>query len=236
MSNEDFSVDSLAAYLHLSPSQVSRLAEREQIPGRKVAGQWRFAAADVHHWLEHRLGLLEEQPLAHVESVLDRSAPAGEAPVLIAELLPVEAIAVPLAVRTRRSVIDSMAQLAAETGLLWDAAGMAEAVQAREELQPTAMENGVALLHPRRPMANIIAEPHLALGVTAGGIPFGGARGALTDVFFLVCSIDDRGHLRTLAKLSRIISRDGFLSALRQAPDAQAAHRALVEYEAELDD
>ncbi len=37
---------------------------------------------------------------------------------------------------------------------------MAEAVRSREQMQPTALENGVALLHPRRPMAKILAVIH----------------------------------------------------------------------------
>ena len=76
---------------------------------------------------------------------------------------------------------------------------MADAVRAREQLQSTAMDNGVALLHPRRPLANILAEPVLAVGISPQGIPFGGSS-RLTDVFLLICSCDDRGHLRTLAR------------------------------------
>ena len=60
-----------------------------------------------------------------------------------------------------------MVEQAARTGWLWDVAKMAEAVRAREDLLPTALENGVALLHPRRPLANIIDRPFLALGRTS---------------------------------------------------------------------
>ena len=91
----------------------------------------------------------------------------------IAEMLPIEAIAVPLCARTRNSVIDSMVELAAQTGWLWDTKEMAEAVKAREDMHTTALENGVALLHPRRPMAKILSQPFLALGCTSSGIPFG---------------------------------------------------------------
>ena len=114
-------------------------------------------------------------------------------------------MAVPLNARTRTSVIDKMVQLAAATGWLWDPDKMAEAVAAREHLHSTALDNGVALLHPRRPQPNILAQPFLAFGRTHRGIPFGDARGRLTDVFFLILSTDDRGHLRTLARLSRLI-------------------------------
>jgi nitrogen PTS system EIIA component len=140
---------------------------------------------------------------------------------------------VPLAARTRNSVIDSMVELAAQTGWLWDTKEMAEAVKAREDMHTTALENGVALLHPRRPMAKIISQPFLAFGRTMSGIPFGGGS-PLTDVFFLICSMDDRGHLRTLARLSRMLTSPGFLDALRQAADGEAAHRLIVETELTL--
>ena len=236
MAKEYFTIESLAAYLHLTPTQAMRLAEREQIPARRVGGQWRFAQADVHHWLEDRLGLQDEDKLLHVEQVLDESAPTGEEAISISGLLSLTAIASPLAARTRRSVIDLMAELAAQTGLLWDAGAMAQAVLAREDMQPTALDNGAALLHPRRPMSNILAEPVLALGITHQGIPFGGARGQLTDVFFLICSTDDRMHLRTLARLSRLISDDELLSQLRNASDESDIHQVISQREANLDD
>jgi nitrogen PTS system EIIA component len=234
MPYSDFDVHSLARYLHLTPQQVAKLAERGKLPGRKVAGEWRFAKPDVHHWFEHRIGLSDELELLEVEAVLQRSTPPEDAEeICIAELLPTEAIAVPLLARTRNSVIDSMVELAAQTGWLWDVKEMAEAVKAREAMHTTALENGVALLHPRRPMAKILAQPFLALGHTSSGIPFG-AGTPLTDVFLLICSMEDRGHLRVLARLSRILTASGFLDALRQAPDAAAVHRLVVETEATL--
>jgi len=125
--------------------------------------------------------------------------------------------------------------LAANTGHLWDSAEMAEAVQARENLHPTALDNGVALLHPRRPLGQILAQPFLALGRTTGGIPFGSERGQLTDVFFLICSADDSQHLRTLARLSRLISSEGFLDALRTAESSTEALSVVRKFEREID-
>ncbi len=193
----DFDVTSLARYLHLTPQQVVKLAERGHLPGRKIGGEWKFAKPDIHHWFEHRIGLSGEEELVQVESVLQRSAPQEtEEEILISQLLPIEAIAVPLSARTRNSVINAMVDLAACTGWLWDPKALGEAIRLREKIHPTALENGVALLHPRRPMPKILAQPFLALGCTVCGIPFGSGV-PLTDVFFLLCSTDDRGHLRT---------------------------------------
>ena len=128
MPYSDFDIAGLARYLHLAPQQVVKLAERGQLPGRKVGGQWRFAKPDIHHWLEHRIGLSDEVELLEVEAALQRSAsPENQEEICISEMLPLEAIAVPLYARTRNSVIDSMAELAAQTGWLWDAKEMAVA-------------------------------------------------------------------------------------------------------------
>jgi nitrogen PTS system EIIA component len=234
MPYSDFDVSGLARYLHLTPQQVVKLAERGKLPGRKVSGEWRFAKPDIHHWLERRIGLSDELELVEVEAALRQAvAPENHQEVCIAELLPIEAIAVPLCARTRNSVIDSMVELAAQTGLLWDAKEMAEAVKTREDMHSTALENGVALLHPRRPMPKILSQPLLALGCTTTGIPFG-VDVPLTDVFFLICSTEDRGHLQILARLSRILTSPGFLNALHQAANATEARQAIVDAEAKL--
>jgi PTS system nitrogen regulatory IIA component len=233
MADDDFSVESLAEYLHLDTAQVARMAERGKLPGRRLGGAWRFSRSEIHHWLEEKIGVADEAALAHMEGALERSTRIGEEQSLsIAELLPLEAIAIPLAARTRNSVVSAMTELAAQTGWLWDPPKMAEAVRQREEMYPTALDNGVALLHPRRPLESILGQAFLALGITEQGIPFGGSR--LTDVFFLICSVSDQGHLRMLARLSRLISNAEFLDELRRAGSPQAVQELFVSREQSL--
>jgi nitrogen PTS system EIIA component len=232
MSHTDFDTDSLARYLHVTPTQVQKLAERGSVPGRKIGGQWRFSKGEIHHWLEARIGAAGEADLEHVQGLLDRAAASYEAAtVAISDLLLPEAIALPLPARTKNSVIKAMVELAAKTGHLWDSAEMAEAIEAREKLHPTALDNGVALLHPRRPLGHLLAQPLLALGRTASGIPFGSESGQLTDVFFLICSVDDSQHLRTLARLSRLIATPDFLPALRAAATPAEVISAIHDFE-----
>ena len=234
MAQEDYDVDRLAAYLHMMPATLIKLAERGKLPARRVGGEWRFSAAEIHHWLEERIGLSDDEALVQMEGALDRARPASVTDeISIAALLKPEAIEVPLNARTRGSVISRMTELAAATHLLWDSAKMAEAVRLREEMHSTALDNGVALLHPRRPMPAILAEAVLALGVSPGGIPFGTA-GSLTDIFFLICSTSDHEHLRILARLSRVINEQSFLSALRTAGDAATLHTLIREREASV--
>ncbi|HYO24415.1 MAG TPA: PTS sugar transporter subunit IIA [Lacipirellulaceae bacterium] len=233
MADDDFDLAALAAYLHMMPAQVSRLVERGHLPGRRVGGAWRFSRPEVSQWLEQRIGASDDHELAAMETNLER-ADRTSGDVCLGDLLLPEAVAIPLPARTRGSVIAAMCQLAAETGLLWDAQKMAEAVTAREAMASTALDNGVALLHPRRPQASILGQAVMALGVTSGGIPFGGARGALTDVFFLLAATSDHEHLRVLARVSRVVNDLPWLAALRAAPDAAAARRLVLDRDATI--
>jgi PTS system nitrogen regulatory IIA component len=83
-------------------------------------------------------------------------------------------------------------------------------------------------------MTSILGEAFLAFGRTDSGIAFGDSRGSLTDLFFLICSTDDRQHLQALARLSRLIANPELLSALRAAPDAQSVHSTIQRAEAKL--
>jgi len=231
MAQDDYDIDRLAAYLHMMPTAVLKLAERGKLPGRRIGGQWRFSSAEIHHWLEDRIGLSGDEALMQMEGALDRASNASiDDEVSITELLREDSIEVPLAARTRGSVVTRMTELAARTHLLWDPEKMAEAVRAREEMHSTALDNGVALLHPRRPMPTILAEAVLALGITPGGIPFGSG-GSLTDIFFLICSTSDHEHLRILARLSRVINDQVFLASVRTADSSKALHRLIRERE-----
>ncbi|MEM8680682.1 MAG: PTS sugar transporter subunit IIA, partial [Planctomycetota bacterium] len=201
MNTTDFDLAELATYLHLTPQQVERLVNRGKLPGRRVGGQWRFPRAEIHHWMEERMGVMDDEELAQLEDSLARNSSAHS----LASLLQPETIAVPLVARTRDSAIRAMVELLANQGLVWDPDKMGQAIRQREELQSTALDCGVALLHPRRPQTAILGDSCVAMGVTGGGIPFGGSK-HLTDIFFLIASMDDKTHLRSLARISRLLT------------------------------
>ena len=235
MSHSTLDFSELVKYLHLHESKVKKLVDRGDIPGRKIKGEWQFSLPEVNSWLEKRIGVLDDGELADIESQFDRATPNETSQTVeIANLLPVEAIAVPFLAKTKESAIRSMAQLAVETGLLWDGEKMADALRKREELHSTALDNGIAILHPRRPMPNILAETFLALGIAPSGIPFGGGFGNLTDIFFLLCSMDDQIHLRILARLSRILTAPNFLATLRDLETPAQVKQHIAETEASI--
>ena len=232
MTQDHFDPDRLAQLLHITPTEVIKMADRGRLPGRKISGQWRFAKAEIHHWLEDTIGASDANDLPKIERWLEKNLESEGTSVR--HWLRPETICMPMDARTRSSVIKKMVQMVVDVGVLWDSDKMIGAVRDREHLHPTALDNGVALLHPRRPLGSILAEPALALGRTVQGIPFGGPRGELTDVFFLICSTDDTGHLQMLARLSRMLADPEFLVSVRTDMENTAMHHWISRYEEQM--
>src|SRR5438132_1490712 len=229
MSNDTMDVDQLARYLRRDAREVSKLADRGDLPGRKVGGAWRFARAEVQHWLEKQLHTFSESELKAVEA--DHPEPTEP---LLTTLLHEDCVAVPLPASTRSSVFRELVKLAEQSWQVYDADAILTAIQAREDLASTAQDNGVAVLHPRRPLPAALGESVVAFGHTIRGLPFGAPGGGLTDLFFLVCCRDDRTHLRVLARLARLFQKPGFLDRLRSAESSAEALHTLRDTEAEL--
>ena len=232
MGNEMMDLDQLACYLRRDVREVGKLASRGHLPGHKVAGQWRFARAEINHWLEVQMPSYDEKQLTVLETAAARQA---DPELLVSSLLSPSCMAVPLAASTRPSVLKGLVKLAEQSWQVYDADAILEAIRLREDLASTALDSGVAIPHPRRAQATALGDSVLAYGRTASGIPFGAPQGTLTDIFFLVCCRDDYTHLQVLARLSRLFLRRGFIDELRDAPTAvetwhiiEAAERDLV--------
>ena len=131
--------------------------------------------------------------------------------------------------RTKRSVLESLVEVAGHTWKIWEPARVLKAVIEREELMSTAFDNGIAMPHPRQPLPDSVGEPVVAFGRCFSGIPFGAPNNSLTDLFFLVICRDTKSHLQVLARLGRMIQRDDFLPALREADTAADALAVIVE-------
>jgi PTS system nitrogen regulatory IIA component len=231
MENEMMDLDQVATYLRRDKREVTKLADRGHLPGRKVGGEWRFARAEINHWIETQLPDYTEQQLRVLEAH-DSRAEGGEP--LITGLLSEASMAVPLAASTRSSVLRALVKLAEQSCHVYDPEAVLNAIRQREEMGSTALESGVAIPHPRRPLPTALGESLVAYGRTASGIPFGAPHGALTDIFFLVCCRDEVTHLRVLARLSRMLLRPGFLETLRAAPSTTETRQIIESAEREL--
>jgi PTS system nitrogen regulatory IIA component len=155
----------------------------------------------------------DSQLAAIEQSQLESGASPAE--FLLTSLLRPEFVEVPLEARTKRSVLESLVEVAARTWKVWEPAAVLKAIVEREALMSTAFDIGVAIPHPRQPLTDMLEESVVAFGRTFSPIPFGAANNSGTDLFFLVLCRDARSHLQVLARIGRIIQDERFLEKLR---------------------
>ena len=77
-----FTPKQLAEYLQLSPRTVYRMLERNELPGVRVGGQWRFRKSEVDCWLDRGLQRLDTAQLGELSADSE-----GAAPQTLSELL-----------------------------------------------------------------------------------------------------------------------------------------------------
>jgi PTS system nitrogen regulatory IIA component len=232
MSQEMMDVDQLATYLQRDARELQKWASRGYLPAHKISGQYRFHPAEINHWLETQMHAYTEQELSRLEQGAAGRGPDRQP--LISTLLSEATIAVPLVANTKASVLRELVKVAELSWQVYDPPAVLEAVKQREEMGTTALESGVAIPHPRRPLPSALGESVIAFGRTVNPVAFGAPHGGLTDLFFLVCCRDDRTHLRVLARLSRLMLRAGFLDELRAADNPAAAFQVIETAEQDL--
>ena len=225
MTRDFYSLEELAQQLGRDRRKVERMVNRGRIPGRKVSGEWRFHRAQITHWLEHQIRDYTDEELASVEE--HHQSDEADAEVPVSSLLAPETAQVPLQARTKRSVLESLVEVAGRTWHIWEPSIVLKAVQEREEVLSTGFENGVAIPHPRNPVPDVVGQSVIAFGRTTSGIPFGAPRRALSDLFFLVVCRDSRTHLQVLARLGRLIQLPGFPDELRGATDSKSSREII---------
>ncbi|MBN2377114.1 MAG: PTS sugar transporter subunit IIA [Sedimentisphaerales bacterium] len=224
-------IQELAKMMGIDARLAERMAQRDQIPCQKVGGQLRFNRAEITDWLQQQMGLLKKNHLESMDAGITAHRQTDPTESIITSLLCPTAIELNLHAKTKNSVLRELVALAQETEQLYDAQALLEALGKREELCSTALEDGVALPHPRRPLPYAVAQPILVIARTPQGIGFGAPDGRLTDLFFMTCSQDDRHHLHLLARLCRLL-HDGQLAVqLRETETSEQTIKIITEKE-----
>ena len=227
MSRDFYTLDELVQRLGRDRRQVEKLVNRGVIPGRRVGGDWRFNEIEITHWLEQDLRGLDDEGLAQLEQ--SQQIVARNSPGSISDLLHLETCEVPLDAGTKPAVLQALIEAAGRTWQVWDPASILKAVKEREDVMSTGFENGVAIPHPRNPQPDAIGQSIIAFGKTLSGIPFGAPGRQLTDLFFLVLARDASTHLQVLARLGRLLQREGFVDALRHTESSAEAYSLITE-------
>lgn len=235
MSHRNLSLEDFAQYVGMDPDRVKKLADRGEIPGDRIGGDWRFNRARVHDWLQQHLLTVNGEELLRLERAMFEDESEQWSDLVVTNLMEPSGIELDLRARTRASVLREMVDLASRTSLVYDPKEILLSIEEREQISSTAVGDGLAFPHPRKPLLYATAEPLVCMGRIDRGIAFGAPDGTLSYLFFLMCPHDHRHHLHVLARLVRMLD-SGTVSDLMEVEDPADALQVLIDREQSLID
>jgi PTS system nitrogen regulatory IIA component len=113
------------------------------------------------------------------------------------------------------------------TGAKLDHAQILRVLEEREQLQSTGIGEGVAIPHAALPE---LEGQHAALLIVPVGVEFAAIDGEKVKILFAVIGPKRATgeHLKTLARVSRLLRNRAFRDRLLAAPDARAVYDLIV--------
>jgi PTS system nitrogen regulatory IIA component len=88
----------------------------------------------------------------------------------------------------------------------------------REELSSTGIGKGVAIPHPREPIASLFSSPVIAVVFPEAPLDFGSIDSKKVFVLFFIISGNVKEHLKLLSNLSFCLRHENFIAFLKNQP------------------
>ncbi|MGL6389960.1 PTS fructose transporter subunit IIABC [Aeromonas hydrophila] len=147
---------------------------------------------------------------------------------MITTLINEQLIALDLKATRKEEVFTEMTRLLAVQGKVSDEQQFIKDLWAREELDNTGFEEGVALPHAK---SAAVSTPAVAIGISRAGIEYGAEDGKPSRLFFMIASPAGGAnhHIEVLAELSAKLIEEGFIDALLAAKTPTDALALLLE-------
>lgn len=148
--------------------------------------------------------------------------------VKIGDLLDDELIVDHIKATDKPGVIREFSEALQRAGKVPDADELTRVLLEREALGSTGIGDGVAIPHGK---LRGLREMVVAFGRSAEGVDFQSLDGKPVYLFFLLITPDDNPgiHLKTLARISRILKNPAFRAGLRRAPGVREIRRLICE-------
>jgi PTS system nitrogen regulatory IIA component len=206
----------MANYLKIAKRSLLRMAQKGDIPGTKIASQWRFMRSVIDDWMISRMKNL---PAGELEKLIQ----SEKVPLPLYRLLPPELVGLGLRPGPKKEVLEQLLEVLAGGGLAVDQSLFLQKLIDREDMVSTAIFPGIALPHFRKPEECPLAEPRIVLGICRQGTDFDSLDGKPTHVFFLICAGNVVVHLKIIAELALLFRRASLVEGLVAAADPAAA-------------
>jgi len=242
----DLKIKDVAELLNVSETTIRRWLVEGKIPAYRLHHQYRFSRIEIENWmmscrLEKGSGAFLPHDEEEIYPKLQKKKKKGSGeelqkrgmhPFGLYRAVHRGGVYTDLESSTKESIIKETMETVADS-LSLDPAVMAELLLDREQLMPTALNNGIAVPHTRD---FLLKGPTDVIVVVFPKKPI--HWGALDDhpvhTLFFLFACDDKRHLHLLAKLAHLSSHDEALELLRSRPPKKELLDYIKEWESKV--
>ena len=149
----------------------------------------------------------------------------------IKDLLKKDLMVLDLKAETKEEAIKEIADKFFEKGYVKSAEHFAEGLREREAQGSTALGESVAIPHSKN---KTVIEPAVLFARKKSGLDYDALDGMPTEIFFAIAAPDGENnlHVATLAELSKMIMKDGFIGDLKKVENEDEVYAVIEKYSA----
>lgn len=225
----DLKLKDVAELLQVSEKTIKRWVEDGKIPNYRINDQFRFSLMEIENWMMN-------WQQGHPDSVIsEKETPEqkrGLQQFSLYRAIHKGGVYADITGDTKEEVIrGTMDSIAQSLGM--DADVLSDLLLDREELMPTALNNGVAVPHTRD---FLLPGPFDAVVVVYPQKPieYGALDGLPVHTLFFLFSSCDKRHLHLLAKLAHLSSNPEAWDFLRTKPHKDALLEYVRQWESQI--
>lgn len=226
----DLKIKDVAELLNVSEITIRQWLSEGKIPSYKINNQYRFSRNEIENWVIHNKQLKELH--SDIENEEGQSSGVGSNQFSLYRALHKGNVFKDVSGETKEEVIrNTMKKVSSSLNL--DADVLTELLLDREQLQPTALNNGIGIPHTRDFLLNahhnvvVIVYPKKPL-------EYGALDGKPVHTLFFLFACDDKKHLNLLAKIAHLSSQTASQALLLKQPNKDEFLSFIKEWETSI--
>lgn len=233
----DLEIKDVSEMLNVSESTVRHWLTEGKIPAYFINNNYRFNRMEIEDWImkrksENYPNAASTSPTAADYEITSGTPGGGSKQFSLYRSLNRGGVHYDLAGDTKEEVIrNAMSKIAAPLGL--DAEVIGDLLLDRESLQPTALNNGIAIPHTRDFLLNAHYDV-VTIAFLEKPIAYGALDGKPVHTLFFLFASDDKKHLHLLAKIAHLSSQLKSIDLFSKRPTKEYLLEYIKAWEAQV--
>lgn len=228
----DLKIKDVADLLNVSETKIQRWLSCGEIPAYRINEEYLFNRSEIESWvMNYKMRKGESSPLTEPsetdleeskdlsENDLNSTFAGGKKQFSLYRALHKGMVVKNMPGKTKEDIIRSTMKFIAKD-MNVDAEVVSEMLLERENLQPTALNQGIGIPHTRD---FLLSQHHdvVTLVFPETALEYGALDGQPVHSLFFLFACDDKRHLNLLAKIAHLSSQPEALELLKSKPNKE---------------